>query len=168
MYRSFRGLIWPSFEDPDSSDMWKVRRWWWARKMKVNVPDPWHFGVDALNNGSGSWIRILLFSSLTFKMPTKNYFFYKFFWLLLLEDTFTSFFKEEESKRSNRPVGIKVFLTVSACLEGSGSGSGTPKNIWIRIRIQIRIRNTDWRCLMRINFHQKKLMAVSKVQQYTI
>jgi hypothetical protein len=29
-------------------------------------------GSMLLTNGSGSWIRILLFSSLTFKMPAKN------------------------------------------------------------------------------------------------
>jgi hypothetical protein len=29
-------------------------------------------GSMPLTNGSGSWIRILLFSSLTFKMPAKN------------------------------------------------------------------------------------------------
>jgi hypothetical protein len=41
-------------------------------------------------SGSGSWIRILLFSSLTFKMPTKNNFcLKKFFSLLLIEGTFT-------------------------------------------------------------------------------
>jgi hypothetical protein len=33
-------------------------------------------------SGSGSWIRILLLSSLTFKMPTKNYFFNTIFLLI--------------------------------------------------------------------------------------
>jgi hypothetical protein len=32
--------------------------------------------------GSGSWIRILLFSSLTFRMPAKNKFFTQFFMLI--------------------------------------------------------------------------------------
>jgi hypothetical protein len=36
-------------------------------------PDPDRRSVPLTNgSGSGSWIRILLFSSLTFKMPTKN------------------------------------------------------------------------------------------------
>jgi hypothetical protein len=38
-------------------------------------------------------IRILPFLSLTFKTPTKNLFFKKFFCLLLFEGSFTSFFK---------------------------------------------------------------------------
>jgi hypothetical protein len=37
-------------------------------------------------------IRILLFSSLTFKMPIKKKFEQKFFCIKLFEDTFTSFF----------------------------------------------------------------------------
>jgi|LakMenE01Jun11ns_1017448.scaffolds.fasta_scaffold9257386_1 hypothetical protein len=39
----------------------------------------------------------LLFSSVTFKMATKNYFCTKFFCLLLFEATFTSFFKDKKS-----------------------------------------------------------------------
>jgi hypothetical protein len=38
----------------------------------------------------------------------------KFFCLLLFEGTFTSFFKDKKSKRSNKTVGIKVFLTIFA------------------------------------------------------
>jgi hypothetical protein len=34
----------------------------------------------------------------------------KFFCLLLFEGTFTSFFKDKKSKRSNKTVGIKVFF----------------------------------------------------------
>jgi hypothetical protein len=37
-----------------------------------------------------------------------------FFGLLLFEGTFTSFFKDKKSKRSNQTVGIKVFLTIFA------------------------------------------------------
>jgi hypothetical protein len=50
----------------------------------TSVADPWHFGVDPdpdldpRIHASDQWIRmrirILLFSSLTFKMPTKNEF----------------------------------------------------------------------------------------------
>ncbi len=39
-------------------------------------------------------IRILLFSSLTFKSPEKTNFLHNFFCLLLFEATLTSFFKE--------------------------------------------------------------------------
>ncbi len=40
----------------------------------ISVADPWHFGVDPdpRIHASDQWIRILLFSSLTFKMPAKN------------------------------------------------------------------------------------------------
>jgi hypothetical protein len=38
----------------------------------------------------------------------------KFFCLLLFEGAFTSFFKDKKSKRSNKTVGIKVFLTIFA------------------------------------------------------
>jgi hypothetical protein len=38
----------------------------------------------------------------------------KFFCILLFEGTFTSFFKGKTSKRSQRTVEIKVFLTVFA------------------------------------------------------
>ncbi len=82
-------------------------------------------GSMPLTNGSGSWIRILLLSSLTFKMPTKNYFSKKAFQLITFwEGTFTSFFKDEKSKRSHKTVGIKGFSCYFCLLtEGSGSGS---------------------------------------------
>ncbi len=41
-------------------------------------------GSMPLTNGSGSWIRILLFSSLTFKMPAKNKFCKQFFLVITL------------------------------------------------------------------------------------
>ncbi len=60
------------------------------------------------------WIRIriwiLLFSSLTFKMPTKNNFFAYYFLKVHLHH----FFKDKKSKRSRKAVGIKVFLTIFA------------------------------------------------------
>jgi hypothetical protein len=39
-----------------------------------SVADPRHVGVnpDPRIHASDQWIRILLFSSMTFKMPTKN------------------------------------------------------------------------------------------------
>ncbi len=71
----------------------------------------------------------------------------KFFFILLFEGTFTSFFKDKKSKRSHKTVKTKVFLTIFCFkikVSGSiplisGSGSGRPENMWIRIRI----RNTD-------------------------
>jgi hypothetical protein len=70
----------------------------------------------------------------------------QFFCLLLFEGTFTSFFKDKKFKRSQKTVGIKVFLLFCLMIEGSGSGSkhyesGWPKNMWIRW-IGIQIRNT--------------------------
>ena len=44
----------------------------------------------------------------------KKLIFYKTFCLLPFEGTFTSFFKDEKSKRSHKTVGIKVFLTIFA------------------------------------------------------
>jgi hypothetical protein len=37
-----------------------------------------------------------------------------FFCTIFFEDTFTSFFKRKKSKRSHKPVEIKVFLTIFA------------------------------------------------------
>ncbi len=62
-------------------------------------------------------IRILLFSSLTFKMPAKNLFKKKisaYYFLKVRYGTFTSFFKGKKSKRSLKTVEIKVFLTIFA------------------------------------------------------
>jgi hypothetical protein len=51
-------------------------------------------------SGFGSWILILLYSSLTFKMSGKKLIFEpNFFCLLHFEATFTSFFKDKKSKR---------------------------------------------------------------------
>ncbi len=60
--------------------------------------------------GSGFRIRILLFSSLTFNTPTKN-FLNKFFCLLLFEDTCTrtSFFIDKKSKVTKQE-RINIFL----------------------------------------------------------
>ena len=50
-------------------------------------------------SGFGSWIRIPLYSSLTFKMSAKKLIFeLNFICLLLFEATFTSFFKDKKSK----------------------------------------------------------------------
>ncbi len=74
-------------------------------------PDP-----DPPIQTSDKWIRIriLLFSSVTFKTSTKNYFFPSIFCFLLFEGTFTSFFKDKKSQRSHKTVGINFFLTIFA------------------------------------------------------
>ncbi len=89
-----------------------------------SVEDLWHFGVDPEPDprihASDKWIRmrirILLFSSLTFKRPTtvKTNFKKSFCWLLLFQGKFKSFFKDKKSKRINKIVEIKVFVTIYA------------------------------------------------------
>jgi hypothetical protein len=44
----------------------------------------------------------------------KQIIFKKFFFIVLFEGTFTSFFKDKKSKRSHKTVEIKVFLTIFA------------------------------------------------------
>ncbi len=95
-------------------------------------------GSMPLTNGSGSWIRILLFSSLTFKNHQKT----NFFFLLLFEGTFTSFFKDKKSNSHNsRNQGFSYYFCLLIegsgsgsipLTNGSGSGSGRPKNMWLR------------------------------------
>ncbi len=101
-------------------------------------------------------IRILLFSSLTFKMPTKNLFKKKVFLHVTFwrYGTFKSFFKGKKVKKMSQKSRNQSF-SYYFCLmiEGSGSGVGSgsipltngpgsgsrrPKNTWIRIR------NTDF------------------------
>jgi hypothetical protein len=66
----------------------------------------------------------------------------KLVFLLLLHVNFSSFFKDKNSKRSQKAVRIKAFqIFFYLVIEGSGSGSRRPKNILIRIRI----RNTDYK-----------------------
>jgi hypothetical protein len=101
-------------------------------------------------------MRILLFSSLIFKMPTKNYFFKKsfpVFYFLKVLTGYTSFSKIKVKKMSqnSRKQGFSYYFCLM--IEGSGSGSragsgsgpipltsgsgsgyGRPKNTWIRIR----------------------------------
>jgi hypothetical protein len=112
-------------------------------------------------SGSGSLIRILQFSSLTFKMPAKNLFlntiFSAYYFLKLHLQHFSKIKSPKESQNS-RNQGFSYFFCMM--IEGSGSGagsgsgsihltsgygtgSGRPENTWIRwIRIRIRIRNT--------------------------
>jgi hypothetical protein len=100
--------------------------------------------------GSGSWIRILLFSSLTFKMPAKNKFFntiFSNFYFLKLNLNHFSKMKSQKGSQNSRNQGFSFYFCMM--IEGSGSipltsgsGSWRPKNMWIRW-IRIRIRNTD-------------------------
>jgi hypothetical protein len=108
-----------------------------------------------------SRIRILLFSLMTFKGPTKNSFF-QIFCLLLFEGIFTPFFKrykvQKKSQNSKNQSFSYYFCLMIEGLgagfrsgsipltSGSGSRSGRPNNIWIRwIRIRIRIQNTGFK-----------------------
>ncbi len=110
--------------------------------------------TNGSGSGSGSWIRILLFSSLTFNMPAKNKFLTQFFLLLLFEGTFTSFFKDKKSKKSQNSWNQGFPYYFCMMIEGSGSGSipltsgsgsGRPKNMWIPSRVlqKISIQNED-------------------------
>ncbi len=84
-------------------------------------------------------------------MPTKNYFLFYFFCLLLFEGTFTSFLsfskinsKKETQNSRNQDFSFCMLKEGSRSGSGSipltnGSGSRRPRNLWIRIRI----RNTD-------------------------
>ncbi len=82
--------------------------------------------------GSGSAdpylrIRILLFSSVTYQMPTNNYI---YCCLLLFEGTLTSFFQDKKYYRSRK----QFFLTILVFLLDERS---------------IRIRNSDYRIRIR-------------------
>jgi hypothetical protein len=70
-----------------------------------------------------------------------------FFCLLVFEDTFTSFFKDENSKRSHKTVEIRGYITIFTWWWKDPdpylpltNGSGRPKNLRIRIRNTARAR----------------------------
>ncbi len=65
-------------------------------------------------SGSGSWIRTLLFSSLTFKMPAKNYFLPQFFLLVTFWRYIYIIFQRLKVKKSYKIVGFRVFLIIFA------------------------------------------------------
>ncbi len=91
--------------------------------------------------GSGSWIWILLFSSLTFKMPAKNLFFntiFSAYSFLKVHLHHFSKIKSQKESQNSRNQGFSYYLCMK--IEGSGSipltngsGSGRLKNMWIRI-----------------------------------
>jgi hypothetical protein len=102
-------------------------------------------------SGSGSWIRILLFSSLTFKMPTKKNFslniFSAYYFVKAHLHNFLTIKSQIESQNS-RNQGFSYYFCMMTegsgsgsipLTDGSGSGTRRPKNMWIR---WIRIRNT--------------------------
>ncbi len=117
-------------------------------------------------SGSGSadpylWlIRILLFSSLTFKMPKKNFFFLKsipaYYFLKVHLHNFSKI-KIKKKSQNSRNQGFSEYICLMIegsgsgsragsgsipLTNGSGSGSRRPKNMWIRwIRIRIWICN---------------------------
>jgi hypothetical protein len=72
------------------------------RYLVSSVVDPWHFRTDPDQRirASDQWIRIriLLFSCLTFKTPTKNYFYIWVFCLLLLKVNLHHFSKIKSHK----------------------------------------------------------------------
>jgi len=92
--------IWRNGEDMDSY-------------VGSSIPDLWCFYTNPHSRirttGLRFWIRILLFSSMAFRMLTK----YKFFRLFLTVDTFTSVFKENKllrNKKKWRRQGLLTFL----------------------------------------------------------
>jgi hypothetical protein len=96
--------------------------------------------------------------------------------LLLLEGSFTSIFKDKKSNRNHKIVEIKGF---SGCfcfmMEGSGSGSRRLIDIrilWIRIRIRIRTHNADRQNVIKITLDQKlivlTLLTGSRINEWNI
>jgi hypothetical protein len=94
-----------------------------------SVVDLWHFGTDPGIRTSDQWqwigiqLPILLFSSLTFKTPTKNYLFSMLFCVLLLEGTIHlhNFSKRKSSKEFPKQKKSRFFLPFLLMIEGSGS-----------------------------------------------
>ncbi len=98
------------------------------------------------------WIRILLFSSLSFKMPAKNRFFNTIFSACYFLKVHLNYFSKIKSHKESQNSRIQDFsFYFCMIIEGSGSGagsesgpipltsgsgSGRPKNTWIRIRIR--------------------------------
>jgi hypothetical protein len=98
-------------------------------RLQTSVENPWHFGTDA-DQGIRATdlrirIRILLFSSMDFKIPTKKLFYkVKFFSLLLVEGTRTlhQSSKKKNHKEDTKQLKTIVFVTFF-CLLMDGSGS---------------------------------------------
>ncbi len=110
------------------------------RIRDILVPDPWIRTSDQR-------IRILLFSSVSFRTSNKNIFCNNFFGLLLFEGSCKSFHKDKNLKKSQN--SRKKYFSYHFCLmmEGSGSGAvsltygsgcGRPKNFRNRNRNTVR------------------------------
>jgi hypothetical protein len=116
----------------------------WCRSfeccLKTIVVDPWHFGTDPHPwiRTTDIRIRILLFSSVADKMPTKTKFFSRVFCLLHFEGTCTSVLNSPKKSENSRNQWYSSLFCL--LMQGSGfvqnhdgSGSGRSKNIRIRI-----------------------------------
>ncbi len=79
--------------------------------MEKSVVDPWHFGTDPDPGIRASNHWVLLFSSLTFKTPTKNYF---FLLITLWRYIYIIFLGLKVIKKSQNTVEIKIFLAIFA------------------------------------------------------
>ena len=78
-----------------SAPVMRIHDIWCGSRSGSADPCLWLFFFS----GSGSWIRILIFSSLTFKILTKNKLFLRFYSACyFLNVQFTSFFKDKNSK----------------------------------------------------------------------
>ncbi len=86
-------------------------------------------------HASDQWIRIRIFSSLTFKMPAKNKFFNAIFSACYFLKVHLHYFSKIKSQKESQNSRIQDF-SYNFCMMIEGSGSGRPKNTWIRIEIQ--------------------------------
>jgi hypothetical protein len=119
----------------------RIRIQLFIRILGSSVPDPWHFGTDPYPwiRTSDLRIQILHFSSVIFKTPTKNIFYFIFIYILLFEGTFTLFFEDKGHKKSrnSRNQGFSYYFCLMMEVSGAipltnGSGSGRPKIFRIR------------------------------------
>ncbi len=118
-------------------------------------------------------IRILLFSSLTFKIPTIKLFFIFYFSAYYFLKVHLHHFSEIKSRKESQNIRNQGFSYYCCMMiEGSGSGaipltigsgSGMPKNMWIRW-VRIRIRNTGLRITIR-HFHKTGRIRFDLVRQ---
>jgi hypothetical protein len=112
-------------------------------ELELVFPDPWRFDMDPDPRIRIRFkIRILLFPSVTLKMPTKN----KIFFLssLLTVCTFTSVFIENKLLSSHKTVKNQGFLRFFRVvgrirIRTNTYGSESRKNFLFQ-----RIRNTGW------------------------
>jgi hypothetical protein len=83
--------------------------------LTYSVPDPWHFGVDLDHfdpdpqiHASDRWIRILLFSSLTWRCQQKTNFLTQFFSAC----NFLKVHLHHFLKIKSQIVGLKIFFII--------------------------------------------------------